>query len=72
MVLLGITAILGAFIPLLHIEATTGLIDALVAHTARILFLEDGRLVESGTHAALMEQGGRYARMFSIQAGWYR
>ena len=38
----------------------------------RVAFLEDGRIVEEGTHDDLVEQKGRYARMYSVQAGWYR
>jgi ATP-binding cassette subfamily B protein len=38
----------------------------------RILFLAEGRTVEQGTHAALLQAGGRYAEMFSVQAQWYR
>jgi ATP-binding cassette subfamily B protein len=38
----------------------------------RILFLEDGRLVEQGTHDELMLQGGRYADLFDLQAASYR
>ncbi|MEU7575479.1 ATP-binding cassette domain-containing protein [Micromonospora sp. NPDC049240] len=34
----------------------------------RIVFLEHGRVVESGTHDTLMSAGGRYARLFRIQA----
>lgn len=34
----------------------------------RIVFLERGRMVESGTHDALMSAAGRYARLFRIQA----
>ena len=37
----------------------------------RIVFLEGGRIVEDGSHDDLMRQGGRYAEMFQIQAGWY-
>lgn len=31
----------------------------------------DGRLVEYGTHDALMEKGGEYAKMFEVQARYY-
>ena len=39
-----------------------------VRHADRIVVLEDGRIVEDGDHDALMARGGRYARMFSLQA----
>lgn len=37
-----------------------------------ILVLDDGRLIEQGTHGELMAQGGKYAEMFESQARWYR
>jgi ATP-binding cassette, subfamily B, bacterial len=37
----------------------------------RILVLDGGRVVEEGTHAALMQNGGLYARMLGIQSQWY-
>ena len=37
-----------------------------------ILVLEDGRIVEQGSHAALVARGGRYAALFEMQAGRYR
>lgn len=37
----------------------------------RILVLEDGRLIEQGSHRELMERGGKYAEMYQTQAGMY-
>ena len=42
-----------------------------VRRADRILFLEHGRLVEQGTHEQLMRLGGRYARLFRLQAAAY-
>lgn len=38
----------------------------------RILFLENGRLIESGTHEELLERKGRYAEVFEVQSQYYR
>lgn len=38
----------------------------------RILFLENGRITEEGTHGELMQRGGAYAELFSVQAQYYR
>ena len=38
----------------------------------RILFLQDGKNVEEGTHSQLMEKGGVYAKLYEIQSCWYR
>ncbi|RJG22644.1 ABC transporter ATP-binding protein [Paenibacillus thiaminolyticus] len=40
-------------------------------HADKILVLEDGILVESGTHYKLMEKGSTYAKMYESQANWY-
>ncbi|WIY53463.1 ABC transporter ATP-binding protein [Devosia sp. YIM 151766] len=36
-------------------------------HADLILFLEDGHVVERGTHAELLEQGGRYRALYDLQ-----
>ena len=42
-----------------------------VRRADRIVFLEQGQLVDEGTHAELMALGGRYARLFRMQASAY-
>jgi ATP-binding cassette subfamily B protein len=42
-----------------------------VRQADRILFLEHAELVEQGTHDELMTLGGRYARLFTLQAAAY-
>ncbi|MCT2587058.1 ATP-binding cassette domain-containing protein [Actinophytocola gossypii] len=55
--------------------ATTGVTTILVSHRLasvcradRIVVIDDGRVVEDGTHEDLMAAGGRYAAMFTLQA----
>jgi ATP-binding cassette subfamily B protein len=38
----------------------------------RIVVLEGGRIVEQGTHAELVAAGGRYAKLFALQAQGYQ
>ena len=38
----------------------------------KILVLDEGRLIESGTHEELVLLGGQYANLFELQAASYR
>lgn len=38
----------------------------------RILFLEQGRIIEEGTHESLLSLNGRYAELFEIQSRYYK
>ena len=40
-----------------------------VRHAHRIVAMERGRIVETGTHAALLAQHGIYARLWALQHG---
>ncbi|HEY6738833.1 MAG TPA: ABC transporter ATP-binding protein [Actinopolymorphaceae bacterium] len=57
------------------LDLTTGVTTILVSHRLasvrhadRIVVIGDGRVVEDGTHDELLADGGRYARMFRLQA----
>jgi ATP-binding cassette subfamily B protein len=59
-------------------QLTQGKMTFLVSHrfstvrmADRIVVLEKGRIVEVGSHAELIEQGGRYKKMFNLQAASY-
>jgi len=38
----------------------------------RIIFVEDGKIAETGTHSELMKKQGKYAHMFEVQSHYYK
>ena len=38
----------------------------------RIIYLENGEIVECGSHDELMKLGGKYAYMFNVQSHYYK
>src|SRR5262249_24663680 len=59
-------------------ELTKGKTTILISHrfstvrmADRILVIDDGQLVELGTHAELLEKDGLYAKLFKMQAQGY-
>jgi ATP-binding cassette subfamily B protein len=60
-------------------ELTKGKTAVLISHrfstvrmADRILVLDKGMLLESGDHATLLKQNGRYAELFNLQAKGYK
>jgi ATP-binding cassette subfamily B protein len=58
------------------LDITKGVTTLLVSHRLssvrradRIIVVDDGRIVEDGSHDQLLASGGRYADMFTLQAG---
>jgi len=60
-------------------ELTAGKMAVLISHrfstvrmADRIVVLAGGRVTEDGSHEGLLERGGRYAELFTLQARGYR
>ena len=61
------------------VELASGRMTFLISHRIgsarladRILVLDAGKIVEDGTHAALLARDGLYAQFFRTQAQWYQ
>ncbi|MBQ1504866.1 MAG: ATP-binding cassette domain-containing protein, partial [Oscillospiraceae bacterium] len=37
----------------------------------RILMIENGKIIEEGTHTALLAKGGKYAELYALQSSYY-
>ncbi len=62
----------------MHAAAWAGATTLLIAHrfstvrkTYRILVIEQGRVIEDGSHEELLQQDGTYAHLFRLQAADY-
>jgi ATP-binding cassette, subfamily B, bacterial len=61
------------------VDLTAGKMAVLISHrfstvrmADRILVLDEGRIVEHGSHQQLVALGGKYAELFELQAAGYR
>ena len=60
-------------------DLTAGKMAVLISHrfttvrmASNIIVIDDGKVIEQGTHEALMKLGGRYSVLFNMQAEAYR
>lgn len=60
-------------------EMTEGRTSIFISHRLsstrfchRIIFIEDGEIVEEGSHDELLEKGKAYANLFQVQSRYYK
>ena len=58
---------------------TTGKTSIYISHRLastrfcdRIIYIEDGRIVEEGNHEELLKLGGKYSEMYKLQSQYYK
>lgn len=66
-------AIQRALIPLMEGRTVIAIAHRLstISHLDRLLVMEDGQIVEDGSHAELLTRGGLYARLWAMQSGGF-
>ena len=60
-------------------EMTDGKTSVYISHRLastrfcdRIIYLENGRICEEGTHDELIKKGGKYSDLFDVQSYYYK
>ena len=60
-------------------ELTRGRTSVYISHRLastrfcdRVIYIEDGEIIEEGSHHELIKNGGRYAELFEIQSHYYK
>ena len=62
-----------------YAQTTEGKTSVFISHRLsstqfcdRVVYMEQGRAAEVGTHRELLEHGGKYAELFQLQSSYYR